>query len=212
MSSRYKPVVRTLPIAVAVVAFGWAFYCLLGPELRVTVADNGWPVRLRFMHGPHAREAYVLDSSDVHRLFRTDFDTLTELQINRYGEGGGLILVPGGLAEGDMAGRYESGDNRDHLTSPYLTPQEGETGLFLFSVWVRPLQGRSTPALWLQDENFAFLSRAQERLKRPDGWILLLGFVEKTGARQVRLAVITEPGTVSLIDKMLLVETTGKNR
>jgi len=87
-----------------------------------------------------------------------------------------------------------------------LAPLERKTGLFLFSAWVRPLDGRPAPAFWLQDENFTFLSQAQERLKRSDGWILLMGFAEKTGAEKVRLVVMEQPGTVSLIDKMLLVE------
>ncbi len=204
--SCHKAVVRRLPIAAAALAFGWAFYCLLGPEVRVTIGDNGWPARVQFMHGPHAREAYVLNSLEVHSLFRADFNTLSEVGVNRYGEGGGMILTPNGLAEGDTAGRYESGDARDHLVTPYLSPQTGEAGIFLFSGWVRPSDGGPVPALWLQSENFTFLSQAQESVKRSDGWILLLGVAEKTGAGKVRLTLIQEPGTASLIDKMLLVE------
>lgn len=208
MINRHRRVVRMLPIALAVVAFGWAFYCRFGPELSVSVDDNGWPTRVRFSHGIHAREVYAFNSPNVHPLFRADFETLSELNINRYAEGGGLILLPDGLARGDIVGRYESRDNRDHLASPYLTPQGKETGLFLFSAWVRPQDGGPPPALWLQDENYAFVSQAQERLKRSDGWVLLLGFAEKTGAERVRLVVMGKPGTVSLIDKVLLVEAT----
>lgn len=176
------------------------------PELTVVVIDRGWPGHVQFNHGPYAREAYDLNSPDVYPLFRTDFDTLTELQAHRYGKHGGLALTAAGLADGDVAGRYESGDKLDHLATPYLTPQERETGLFLFSAWMRPLKGGSAPTLWLQDENYAFLSRAEQRMRRPDGWTLMVGFTEKTGAAQVRLVVMEPPGTAFLIDKMLLVE------
>ena len=182
------------------------------PDEKVTVGVDRWPMRVEFLRGPHAREVYAFNSSEINPLFRADFDALAELQANRYGESGGLTFVPTGLAEGDMAGRYESGDNRDHIASPYLTPQDREAGLFLFSAWVRPLDGRPAPRLWLQDENFAFLSQAQERLKRPDGWILLVGFAEKAGVGKVRLVVMEQPGTVSLIDKMLLVEASGQDK
>lgn len=176
------------------------------PELTVAVGDNEWPNRAQFNHGPHAGQAYAFNGADMAPLFRSDFDALEELQINRYGEGGGLTLVPTGLADGDVAGRYESRDNRDHLATPYFSPQKRNAGLFFFSAWVRPLEGGSGPTLWLQDENYAFLSRAEQRMRRPDGWILLVGVAEKTGAGQVRLVLMEPPGTVSLIDKMLLVE------
>ncbi len=206
-------------------AFGWAFYCRLGPEERVsnhgravrpemnvTVGDDKWPEQVRFLDGSRAGEAFALNGSEARSLFRTDFDTLDGLQVNRYGDGGGVTLVPDGLAQGDAAGRYESRDNRDHIATPYLGPRSPDTGLFFFSAWVHPAEGRRAPALWLQDENFTFLSRAQVRLRRPDGWILLVGFAEKTGATQVRLVVMEQPGTVSLIDKMLLVEASGEDK
>ena len=176
------------------------------PELAVSVDGGGWPSRVQFNHGPYAGHGYALSGPSINRLFRSDFDTLSELQINRYGEVGGLGLTPAGLAGTDVAGRYESGDNRDHLASSYVSPQNPDADMFFFSAWVRPQDERDAPALWLQDENFNFLKRAQVRLRRPDGWILLVGFAEKGGAGQVRLVVMEPPGTMSLIDKMMLVE------
>lgn len=183
------------------------------PDARVAVGNDGWPVRVQFLAGPHARESYAFGNPGAHTLFRTDFDTLSGLNVDRYGKGGGLTLIPAGLAEADGAGRYESDDDRDALTSPYLVPQETETGLFMFSAWVRPLDGSPSPALWLQDENYTFLRQAYESMKRGDGWMLFVGLAEKTGAGKVRLVVMGgPPGTVSLIDKLLLSEVDKSNR
>jgi hypothetical protein len=176
-----------------------------GRAVEVSVGSDGWPVA--FAHSPRRREAqtYLLGDENVRILARLDAVTSQDLQVNRYGRGGGLEGKPDCLRKGDSCGRYEAGTSKDHLATAFYEVR-GVTGQpLLFSVWVKPIGG-PPPSVALQDDGFYEVGAATPVISRPDGWMLYAGVSEQRNPGRVRLLIIQSPGMASLLDKLLVAE------
>ena len=179
----------------------------VGPLPRiasVAVGTDGWPNTLRLESGP--KEDVKLANPTTRRLFRSDLDTDTGWDINRYGRFGGLAFRPDCLSAGDSCGVYSSGDPRDHLTSPYVMPPLHS--LVFFSIWVKPLQKADSLRVDVQNQQRDIQAEGRELATRGDGWKLYGEWQNIPDEQGLRL-VVTVPGNESvLLDKAELVEVT----
>ena len=138
-------------------------------------------------------------------MFRSSMDGSQGLGIHRYGQSGALEPVIGCLNPGDHCGRYSSDDIRDLATS-FLPVPVGDKRLVFFSMWAKPVLGDAWPSISLQEEHYINLAQANLLSRRPDGWILLGGWVPAPGGRRVRLVIQHAAGNASLLENMYVVD------
>jgi hypothetical protein len=176
-----------------------------GPPIEFRVRADGWLNTVEFHRGQHEGESYSFSGREAHELLRSEMNSTVGWQINRYGQAGGLKILPDGLGKGDASADYSSGDTRDHLSSPFLT-EPLKAGLLFFSVWVKPLGKSALPDVYVQNATYVSLGHASPAVTRSDGWILLAGWAEASRREQIRLVVVEPPGTATLLDRALVVE------
>jgi hypothetical protein len=176
-----------------------------GPPLEFKVTADGWVDVINFRRGEHSGESYSFSKGESHEFFRSDMNSTDGWQVNRYGQRGGLTLLPDGFRKGDETGKYSSGSSRDHLSSIFVN-EPLQSGIVFFSVWAKPLANSELPQVALQNANYTLIGQARPVVTLPDGWVLLAGWKEATKREQVRLVVVQKPETTSLLDKALIVE------
>jgi hypothetical protein len=172
----------------------------------VVVGDDAWPETLRL--GPPTSKDVSLVGLATRQLFRSDMDTDSGWEINRYGSSGGLSIHPSCLSAGDSCGQYSSGDTRDHLASHFLALPAGKPALVFFSIWVKPLQEAGKFRVFLQNKDYELLAGSGELATRNDGWKLYGGWLDVSNAQELRIVVIDSVGSTLLLDKAELVEVT----
>ena len=175
-------------------------------EGRVQLNATGWPETLRIPRGPLADEVYGLSGSGIREMFRSSMDGSEGLEVNRYGRSGALESVTGCLRPEDHCDRYSSGDIRDHVATSFLPVPVGEKRLMFFSIWAKPVVGDTWPSFTLQDDSYINLAEAYPMSRRPDGWVLLAGWVPAPGGHKVRLMIQHAAGKASLLENMYLVD------
>jgi len=173
---------------------------------RVQLNVAGWPETLRIPKGPLADEVYGLSGSGIREMFRSSMDGSEGLQVNRYGRSGALESVTGCLHPGDHCDRYSSNDIRDHVATSFLPVPAGEKRLMFFSIWTKPVVGDTTPSFTLQEDTYTNLAEAYPVSRRPDGWVLLAGWVPAPSGQKVRLVIQQAAGKASLLENMYLVD------
>jgi hypothetical protein len=177
----------------------------IDPAVELKVRPDGWLDSVKFIRGQPRGATYSFSGRGIQELFRSDMSSTTGWQINRYGQTGGLEILPNGFDAGDAAADYSSGDVRDHLSSPFLDLPY-EHGLIFFSVWAKALDSAQLPELILQQADYSTLGEGHAVARRPGGWVLLAGWVEANQQQKIRIALIEKPKTACLLDKALVVE------
>jgi len=73
-------------------------------------------------------------------------------------------------------------------------------------MWAKPVLGDAWPSISLQEEHYINLAQANLLSRRPDGWILLGGWVPAPGGRRVRLVIQHAAGKASLLENIYVVD------
>jgi 4-amino-4-deoxy-L-arabinose transferase-like glycosyltransferase len=173
----------------------------------VRLTSTAWPEGLYL--DPQRQRFISFVSRQAHELFRSDMDDTSGWEVNRYSRSGGLTIQPSCLAVGDSCGLYSSGDPREHLASPFVSTNTAKPFVF-FSVWVKPLKAAANPQVFLQNGHFVTVASSQQLSSREGGWVLEGGWLVGDDAQKLRLVVIQPPSSSSLLDKAILLETSGE--
>jgi hypothetical protein len=176
-----------------------------GPQLEVNIGGDQWPKA--FVYYPRRGEGqrYVVGTDDMRILLHFDIVTSRELQVSRYGRGGGLEGEADCFDIGDPCGKYESGSSRDHLATAFLDTRGIVGHPIFFAAWAKPLGG-AAPSIALQDSGFQKVAVGSPIVTRSDGWMLYAGVWEEVRSTAVRLLIMQPAGTACLIDKLLIAE------
>jgi hypothetical protein len=173
---------------------------------KVDLAGDAWPGSVQLRWRSEQQQVVPLIAPETRWLFRSDLNSSSEWDINRYGRSGGLSIQPNCFVAGDNCGVYSSGDPRDHLASPFAALPSAEPAFVFFSIWVKPLEAGVSPHVFVQSQSFATVGESQELLTRPGGWTLQGGWFDVGDAQKLRLVVMEPRGSASLLDKAGLLE------
>jgi len=172
----------------------------------VSLTEAEWPENIQLRFDTSAQKVVSLTGPAVLQLFRSDMNSVSEWEVNRYGLSGGLSIQPDCFATGDHCGMYSSGSRLDYLASPFASLSDTKPVHVFFSVWAKPLRRGVIPEIFVQNEAFAIVAEADRLLTRNDGWVLYGDRFDVSDAKRLRLVVRQPLGAPLLLDKALLLE------
>jgi len=172
------------------------------PPQTVSVGADGWPETLRL--GSQTSDDFSLVGPVTRQLFRSDMDSNSGWEINRYGGSGGLTIQPDCLSVGDSCGLYTSGDPRDHLASIFVELPSAKLASVFFSIWVKPAQETSNFRIIVQDDGYNLVAQGRQLATRDDGWRLYGDWLNVAEEKKLRLVFTESGGSSVLLDKVEL--------